>query len=157
MMVSRGSLLLSLALLVGAPACFEDGEIPDAGLAAPDLYVAEFSLSPATPVEGQPVTVTIGVGNRGRAAVEQGAAVRWFPGEHSAAAACNWTVGGSASGPIVPGATVVITCTYAGYPSWYGSIDTMVVLDAADVIDEGSPAAEENNTFLRNISVTPRQ
>ncbi len=45
----------------------------------------------------------------------------------------------------------ILTCTYAGYPSPYGSINTKVVVDSYNAIAESN---EGNNTYLQGISVS---
>jgi hypothetical protein len=116
----------------------------------PDLYVQAFSMNPVVPVEGQPVSVSLTIGNQGTTPVPAaGVLVRWFAGEHFPTPACEWTV--AASAPIAVGAAVMVQCTYAGYPSWYPSLITKVVLDANDAIAEGD---KKNNTYLQQISVS---
>jgi hypothetical protein len=44
----------------------------------------------------------------------------------------------------------VLTCTYAGYPSWYPSINTMVRVDANNTISETN---EGNNIFKQAVTV----
>jgi subtilase family serine protease len=113
----------------------------------PDLFVSEFSLTPATPIRGQPVEVRIGVYNQGTAAASGTFWVEWYPGENYASPACNWSVDGMAAG-----GGRILTCTYhTGYPSTYASINTKVMVDTTNVIDESD---EGNNTYLQAITVT---
>ncbi|HEX2905280.1 MAG TPA: CARDB domain-containing protein, partial [Phototrophicaceae bacterium] len=115
--------------------------------AQPDLYVSEFSLNPAIPVKGQAVEVRVGVYNQGDAAVPATAfRVEWFPGENYPAAACSWELGSLAA----HGGRIV-TCTYPGYPSPYGSINTLVKIDVNNTIGESN---EGNNRFTQAISVS---
>ena len=53
--------------------------VPGSG-GQPDLYVSEFSLDPATPVQGQPVSVRVGVYNRGTAAASGSFHISWYRG-----------------------------------------------------------------------------
>lgn len=114
--------------------------------AQPDLYVSEFSLNPNPPVKGQPVEVRIGVYNQGDAPVPATAfRVEWWPGEYYASPACTWDLGSMAA----HGGRIV-TCTYPGYPSSYGSINTVVKIDVLNTISESD---EGNNVFSQGISV----
>ena len=112
----------------------------------PDLFVSEFSLDPATPVEGQPVNVRVGVYNQGTAAVTGSFHIEWYPGENFPAPGCTWDLDG-----LVATGGRILTCTYAGYPSWYGSINTKVVIDTYNAIPESN---EANNSYLQGISVS---
>ncbi|GAB4573391.1 MAG: hypothetical protein Kow0077_15650 [Anaerolineae bacterium] len=119
---------------------------PPPSTGQPDLYVSEFSLSPATPVQGQPVEVRVGVYNGGSAAVSGSFRIEWYPGEDYPAPACDWTLDGMAAR-----GGRILTCTYAGYPSWYGSINTRVLVDTANAIAESN---EVNNGYTLPISVS---
>jgi hypothetical protein len=113
----------------------------------PDLFVSEFSLDPATPVQGQPVNVRIGVYNQGTAAVSGTSFhIEWYPGENYPAPACTWDLDSMAAS-----GGRILTCTYAGYPSWYGSINTKVVVDTYNAVAESN---EGNNSYTQNISVS---
>ncbi len=116
------------------------------GAAAPDIYVSEFSLNPATPTKGQAVNVRVGVYNQGSASVPATAwRVEWYPGEHYPSPACTWDLGDlPASGGRI------LTCTYAGYPSHYPSINTMVKVDTNNTITESN---EGNNTYTQAVTV----
>ena len=120
-----------------------DSAPPPAG--QPDLYVSEFSLSPSTPIKGQPVDVRIGVYNQGTASTSASFHVEWYPGENYPSPACSWTVNG-----MVAHGGKILTCTYAGYPSPYGSINTMIRVDTGNAVSESD---EANNTYKQNISV----
>ncbi len=116
------------------------------GGAQPDLYVSEFSLDPATPVQGSPVNVRVGVYNQGGTAVSGSFHIEWYPGENYPSPACAWDLDSMAAG-----GGRILTCTYAGYPSPYGSINTKVVVDSYNAIAESN---EGNNTYLQPISVS---
>lgn len=118
-----------------------------APVAQPDLYVSEFSLDPATPVQGMPVEVRIGVYNGGDAAVPATPhRVEWYPGEAYPSPGCQWTLDS-----IAAHGGRILTCTYAGYPSWYPSINTLVVVDATNAIAESN---EGNNRHTQAVTVT---
>ncbi len=112
----------------------------------PDLFVSEFALDPGTPTQGQPVNVRVGVYNQGTAAVSSGFHIVWFPGENYPAPACEWDLDSMAAG-----GGRILTCSYAGYPSWYGSINTRVVVDTGNSISESN---EGNNAYVQGISVS---
>jgi len=110
-----------------------------------DLYVSNFVLDPATPIKGQPVDVRVEVYNKGNKAA--GAfQVAWYGGEHFPSPGCTWNIASLAH----TGGRV-LTCTYAGYNSWYGSIVTVAIVDTADTVDESN---ESNNEERMTISVT---
>ncbi len=118
---------------------------PSAG--QPDLYVSEFSLDPATPVKGEPVDVRVGVYNQGdTAVVGTSFRIEWWPGENYSAPACDWTLDSLAAH-----GGRILTCTYAGYPSHYASINTKVVVDTTNTVAESN---EGNNVHLQPISVS---
>ena len=113
--------------------------------AAPDLFVSEFSLNPETPVQGSPVTVRLGVYNKGTASSGP-FSVQWWPGENYRNLGCSWEVDG-----LVARGGKILTCTYDGYPSWYANINTKVLVDSGGVVAESD---EANNIFLKPISVS---
>ena len=61
------------------------------GVKAPDLFVTEFTISPATPVNGQPAHVRIGVYNQGNAVASQ-FTVLWYGLSTFVNPGCSWTV-----------------------------------------------------------------
>ena len=115
--------------------------------AAPDLYVSEFSLNPNPPTQGNPVDVRIGIYNQGTAGVGTSFHIEWYPGELYPTPACTWDIPSMSAG-----GGRILTCTYAGYPSHYPSINTKVVVDTANTVAESD---ESNNTYLEAISVSP--
>ncbi len=119
---------------------------PPPSTGQPDLFVSEFALDPATPVQGQPVQVRVGVYNQGDAAASGTFRVEWYPGEGYASPACDWTIDG-----LVAVGGRILTCTYAGYPSPYSSINTLVKVDPTNTVAESN---EGNNTYTQAISVT---
>jgi len=110
----------------------------------PDLFVSEFSLDPSTPTQGSPVSVRVGVYNKGTAASGP-FTVQWWPGENYQESACKWQVEG-----LVANGGRILTCTYPGYPSWYGSLVTKVVVDPLSEVAESN---ENNNIYKKTISV----
>ena len=112
--------------------------------ALPDLVVANLSLNPATPTEGQRVFVRIAVFNHS-AAASWPFIVQWWPGENYRGPACTWRVEGL---PVHRGQ--ILTGVYEGYPSWYGRLTTKAVVDATNAVEESH---EENNAERVTIRV----
>jgi len=111
--------------------------------AEPDLYVSEFSLTPPNPVQGGPVTVRIGVYNRGTSRTG-GFTVEWWAGENYARPALTWRVGG-----VNPRGGRILTGRYDGYPSWYAALTTKVVVDSQDEIDETNEGNNQRRASIR--------
>jgi hypothetical protein len=102
----------------------------------PDLYVSEFTLSPATPIQGQPVHVRIGVYNKGTAAA--GAyVVNWFGLSTFPSPSCTWPVDKTnAKGGRI------LECDFT-FASWYPKDKiSLVVVDANNQVTESD---ESNN------------
>ncbi len=114
----------------------------------PNIVINNFSLSPSTPVKGEPVEVRIGVYNNGNARAGS-YKVEWYPGENYPEPACSWNV----SGNNVNGGRT-LNCTYAGYPSRYGSIRAKVVADSDGQVDELN---EGDNTRFMQVRVVESQ
>ncbi len=111
---------------------------------APDLYVSEYSLNPATPVQGQNVHVRVGVYNKGSAAA--GAFnVEWWASTGAASAAKVWSVSG-----LPKNGGQILEFDYT-YPSWYANITTRVKVDPANAVAESD---ETNNIKDMTIQVT---
>lgn len=119
---------------------------PTTEVKLPDLVVSFIELDPSTPIQGDPVDVTVQVYNQGEA--QAGSfIVQWWPGENYSSPACTWNIPSmNASGGRV------LHCTYAGYPSHYGSINTLAIADVNDDIEESN---ESNNELRMSISVNP--
>ena len=113
--------------------------------AAPDLRISFIELIPSTPIQGNTVTVKVQVYNYGNAPAGAFQVV-WYPGENYPSPACTWNKSG-----LVATGGYVLTCTYAGYPSWYSSINTMAIADSLGQVAESN---ESNNVELMNISVS---
>ncbi len=112
----------------------------------PDLVITSIVLNPATPTKGDPVEVKVSTYNYGDA-VSGPYHVEWWASKNASTPACEWDVTNSN-----PSGGRVLTCTYAGYPSWYATLDTKAVVDSLDTVDESD---ETNNTLLLTISVNP--
>lgn len=115
-----------------------------AASAEPNLVVSEFSLDPATPVQGAPVDVRVGVYNTGdqRAGPYR---VEWWPGENYASGpACHWLVAGTN-----PRGGRILTCTYEGYPSAYAQINTRVVVDSLNTVAETNEGDNDRRYRIR--------
>jgi subtilase family serine protease len=109
-----------------------------------DLYISEFSLDPPTPVQGRPVTVRIGVYNRGTAPSDA-CLLEWWAGSTFTRPTNTWRVAGL---PARGGR--IFTYTYPGYRSWYANLMTKA---AIDVRDEVSEEQENNNESSMRIRV----
>lgn len=110
-----------------------------------DLYVSEFSLNPATPVQGSPVHVRLGVYNKGNAAA--GAyTVRWWGLSSFSNPSCSWDVPSTnAKGGRI------LECDFT-FSSWYPPPKiTRVIVDTGNTVSESD---ESNNTADYPISVS---
>jgi hypothetical protein len=101
-------------------------------LPKPDLFVSEFTITPATPIMGQNAHVRIGVYNQGKAASGQFTVV-WYGISTAANASCSWAVD---SLPVNGGR--ILQCDYA-FPSWYPANKTSVA-----IVDANSQVSESN-------------
>ena len=91
------------------------------------------------------MSVRVGVYNKGD--IRSGAfTVQWWAGENFNAPACTWRVDSMAAR-----GGRILTYTYDGYTSWYGSLTTKVVVDSAEEVAESN---EENNEYRKRISVS---
>lgn len=113
--------------------------------AAPDLFVSEFSLNPSTPIQRSPVSVRVGVYNKGRAPSGP-FTVQWWAGERYPSPACSWRLDGLAA----KGGRI-LNCTYDGYPSWYAKLVTKSVVDSSGEVSESD---ESNNVHKQTIRVS---
>ena len=126
----------------GAP----EVEVAEAEDPQADLTVLSIALDPETPVQGEAVDVTVTIFNQGALKSETPFLVTWYGGEHYVDVGCDWYVLVNVN----PDSGFTLTCTYAGYPSWYPSINTMAKVDVLGEVDESN---EENNTELMEITV----
>jgi hypothetical protein len=95
-------------------------------------------------MQGEPVTVRIGVYNQGRTRAGP-FTVQWFPGENYPKPAHEWRLEGVAAR-----GGRILNYTYSGYPSWYARIRTKVVIDSRNEVEETD---KTNNVFIKTISV----
>ena len=101
--------------------------------AVPDLYVSEFALNPATPTQGKPVAVHVGVTTKAK--------LRPAPSRCSGSPV-RTTPHPPASGPWRAWwqRRPHPHCNYAGYPSWYAKLNTKVVVDRGAAVAESDEA-----------------
>jgi hypothetical protein len=113
----------------------------------PNLKVDWIQLNPNPPVQGQPVHVKLQVYNHGNARANGNFNVAWWAGSNFADGPhCTWNINGmNAHGGRV------LECNYAGYGSWYASIDTMASVDTGKVIPESN---EDDNELKMTIAVS---
>ena len=109
----------------------------------PNLYISEFSLTPETPVQGQPVQVRIGVYNGGNAPAGR-YRVSWWPGENYPTPACTWTVDSTRAR-----GGRVLNCTYSGYPSWYARLNTRAMADVGNSVAESDEGDNDRRMEIR--------
>jgi len=113
----------------------------------PNLKADWIRLNPNPPVQGEPVYVEVQVYNHGDGPANGDFTVAWWAGSNFVDGPhCTWTVHGL---PATGGHT--LACTYPGYVSWYGNIDTMVKVDTDNVIPESN---EGDNELRMAISVS---
>lgn len=112
----------------------------------PNLKISELEILPPTPVQGEPVTIQVHLSNDGNAAVTENFLVDWWAGvNYVDGPHCTWNVAG---GSMAPRTELVLTCTYAGYPSWYAQIETMARADVNNTIDESNEGDNELHKFI---------
>ena len=110
--------------------------------AKPDLYVSEFTINPATPVQGTAAHVRIGVYNQGDAAAGP-FKVEWYGLTTFNEASCVWDVVSMAAH-----GGHILECDFV-FNSWYPSGKTTIVhVDVNNQVDESN---EANNSR----SITP--
>lgn len=113
-------------------------------LALPNLKVDWIKFNPDPPVQGQPVQVKLQVYNHGNARANGGFVVDWWAGVHFADGPhCRWQINGMNAG-----GGRVLTCTYAGYASWYGRLETMARADVENAIHESNESDNELHKFI---------
>jgi hypothetical protein len=110
-----------------------------------DVAFAGWSFDPPTPVQGRALRVRVGIENRGTrpSGVFN---VEWWPGVNYPNPAKVWRVDG-----LRPGETLHLTYDYPGYPSWYGRIETKVVIDPDDRLRDIN---RDNNEWIRSTPVS---
>ena len=103
----------------------------------PDLTITEFSLNPATPVQGENVHVRVRAANTGDGD-SGGFKVEWYGLSTFASPSCNWNVNGG----LDAGHSTLLECDYS-FASWYPANKTTIVfIDTDDDVDESD---EGNN------------
>lgn len=116
--------------------------LPPLLLMKPDLFISEMSLDPASPRQGQSVTVRVGVYNQGNAPA--GAfSVEWWA--TSAAKGCDWDLAS-----LVAKGGRILTCTYT-YGGW-ANYTVRAIADAGGAINESD---ESNNERAMAVQVQP--
>ncbi|MDK2981138.1 MAG: hypothetical protein PWQ55_1485 [Chloroflexota bacterium] len=117
--------------------------VETAAPAKPDLTISEFSINPATPVQGENVHVRVRAHNAGTA--DSGAfKMEWYGLSSFASPSCNWNIVGG----LVAGGSVLMECDYS-FASWYPADKTSIAyIDTDDQVDESN---EGNNS----ASITP--
>ncbi len=111
----------------------------------PDLIVTDVTYAPASPVAGDPVNFTAVVRNQGTAPGAAGIVAFKIDGAQVAASANN-------TGSIAPGATLVINGT-APWTATAGSHSLSATADSSNTTAEGN---ETNNTYVTNMTVSPK-
>ena len=107
-----------------------------------DLVTSAFSISPTTPIAGQPATITITVLNQGTCSTNVSFVVQWKQTQFS-------PTGPSASvGPLAAGASATVNLTYT-FPA-AGNFLTVVNLDTNNAVAETN---EVNNLAIYSVSV----
>jgi len=95
-------------------------------LKLPDLFVSEFTLTPANPVKGQPVHVRIGIYNKGNAAASSFKVV-WYGLSTFSDPSCSWDIATTVN---VNGGRI-LECDYV-FQSWYPNNKTTVAIVDSD-------------------------
>ena len=115
----------------------------------PNLAIDWIELNPNPPVQGQPVEVKLQVYNHSDGRAQEAFTVDWWAGANFVDGPhCSWPIEGMNAG-----GGRVLTCSYPGYASWYGSIETMARADVHNTVAEND---EGNNEFRMPISVAKR-
>lgn len=115
----------------------------------PDLVISSVELTPAEPIQGQPVRVVVELRNDGAASPTANVPVEWRGGDGFRDASCSWSI---AAARVAPGAAVFMACDFT-YVSWYAAITHVAVADPQGLINEGASAAKANNTLKTPIAV----
>lgn len=115
---------------------------PETGV---DISFVGWALEPQTPIQQQSLLVRVGVENLG---TEPSGAfkVEWWAGVNFAEPAKVWEVSN-----LAPGENQNLNYTYPGYTSWYGQIQTKVIIDPDDSVQDFDRG---NNEWVRTISVS---
>ncbi|MBN1305847.1 MAG: fibronectin type III domain-containing protein [Anaerolineales bacterium] len=121
----------------------QDDPAPDqAGL--PELHASRVSIVPASPIQGDEITVAVSIFNGGEASAG-GFNVQWWP-EGPAFVGCSWD-----AGSLPAGETVDLVCSYPGYPQ-AGSFQWETAVDPDNEVIESD---DTNNWTAGEIVVQP--
>jgi len=110
-----------------------------------DLSVSGWRFTPGTPVQNQAVRIDFTVENNGNKDAEN-FSIEWWAGVNYPGAEKTWT-----NVTVAAGERKNFSFLFAGYPSWYGSIQTKIVVDPNQRIDDKD---RNNNVQVRTISVS---
>jgi hypothetical protein len=113
----------------------------------PNLKITSLRFDPYPPKQGEPVTVYITVLNDSDVQVEGDFVVVWWAGVNFPRPACSWNL----QYIPMPRTSEDVSCRYAGYGSWYASLETKAVVDTENEIEELN---EDDNEFRMTISVS---
>ncbi|HUV15771.1 MAG TPA: NBR1-Ig-like domain-containing protein [Pelolinea sp.] len=107
-------------------------------VAKADLYISEFSISPATPTQFANTHVKVRAANGGT--VNSGGFImEWYGLTTAANPSCSWNIAGG----LVAGGSVLMECDYV-FASWYPINKTSIVyIDTTNAVDESN---EGNNS-----------
>ncbi|PSR12822.1 MAG: hypothetical protein DA408_16830 [Bacteroidetes bacterium] len=121
------------------------GAIPGGGAAQglADVYIADWTFSPDPPVQHDPVNVSCLIRNKGNAPAAN-FRVEWWAGIHFGSSAKTWTLSLDAN------EERFLSFEYAGYESWYGQLQTKLVIDPDNRLNESDRG---NNELIKTISV----
>lgn len=109
-----------------------------------DLSFVGWRFVPETPVQGQQTRVECTIENKGNA-IASNFNVQWWAGVNYPRAEKIWT-----GITLRPGEKKALTYTYGGYPSWYGSLQTKIILDPEKRVNDSD---RSNNEWVRTIAV----
>lgn len=109
-----------------------------------DLSFVGWRFVPETPVQGQQTRVECTIENKGNA-IASNFNVQWWAGVNYPKAEKIWT-----GITLRPGEKKALTYTYGGYPSWYGSLQTKIILDPEKRVNDKD---RSNNEWVRTIAV----
>jgi hypothetical protein len=109
----------------------------------PELSIDTFTISPMPPIQGRPVRVVATIRNSGDGHA-QNVLVQWWPG-------VNFPDPVSQNiSSLQPDSTKQIEFNYDGYASWYGRLETKMIVNPNNLIIEGNGS---NNEIHKTISV----
>jgi hypothetical protein len=111
--------------------------IPEHPASLPDLYVSEFTITPATPIVGQIAHVRIGVYNQGNAVASQ-FTVLWYGLSTFANPSCSWDV----MDIIPPNGGKILQCDFVFQSPYPLNKTSLVIVDSANHVAESN---EGNN------------